>query len=223
MARELTDPASIPLFAGLRGEEIAPILDAASRRTFRESKIIISAAAPATQLFLVTQGHVDYFVVNSHGQEMLLRRMVPGDVFGVASFLSDPVGYLGSAKTARPTEVLEWQRRAVLRLANVYPRFRENALRISLQYVTVCATKHAQLASDTVAERLASAMTGLASRAGHVLPSGVEIEIKNQDLASLADTTLFTASRVLKRWEREGTVAKSRGKVLILRPEKLLS
>jgi CRP-like cAMP-binding protein len=223
MAHELTNPASIPLFAGLRKDQIAAILAAAARRTFKGSEIIISAEEPATHLFLITGGHVDYFVVTSNGEEILLKRLVPGDIFGVASFLSSPMGYLGTAKPARHSEVLEWQHQAVLQLAKAYPRFPENAFRTALQYITVCAKRHARLVSNTAAERLASAMTGLASRTGRVLTSGLEIEIKNEDLASLADTSLFTTSRVLKRWQREGTVGKSRGKVLIRRPEKLLS
>jgi CRP/FNR family transcriptional regulator, nitrogen oxide reductase regulator len=223
MGRELTDPASIPLFAGLRRDEIALIMRAASRRTFKGSEIVISPEEPASRLFLVTGGHVDYFVMTSHGDEILLRRMVAGDIFGIASFLSSPMAYLGTAKAAPHSEVLDWQRPAVLKFAKAYPRFAENAFRVSLQYITVCASRHAGLVSNTVAERLGGAIAGLASRAGRVRPSGVEIEVKNEELASLADTSVFTASRVLKQWEREGTLKKSRGKVLLRRPEKLLS
>ena len=223
MSHELTDLASSPLFAGLKSEEIARIMTAASKRTFKGSKIIISAEEPATRLFLVSRGHVDYFVLTSNGGEILLRRAVRGELFGVAAFFPEPTGYLGTAKTTGHSEVLEWERRVLLWLANACPRFRENAFLSTLQYIPIFVKRHAGLASNTVAERLASAVADLACREGHVLPSGVEIELKNQDLASLADTTLFTASRVLKRWEREGTLAKSRGKVLILRPEKLLS
>jgi len=218
----LTNLASIPLFAGLRRDEVAAVVAAASKRIFKGSDIIMSAEEPATRLFLVTGGHVDYFVLTSHGNEILLRRMVPHDVFGVAAFLSNPIGYLGTAKPAPKGEVLEWQRPVVLRLANAYPRFPENALRISLQYIALIAKRHAQLVSSTAAERLASAVTGLACRAGHALPSGVEVDIKNEELASLSDTSSFTASRILKRWEREGTVEKTRGKVLLRRPENLL-
>jgi len=50
----------------------------------------------------------------------------------------------------------------------------------------------------------------------------VEIDIKNEDLASLADISFFTASRFLQEWERKGAVEKSRGKVLIRCPEKLI-
>jgi CRP-like cAMP-binding protein len=223
MGHELTDPTSSPLFTGLRSDETARIIAAASRRTFKGSKIIISADEPATRLFLVTGGHVDYFVLTSHGGEILLRRAVPGEVFGVASFFPHPTGYLGTAKTAGHSEVLEWERRTVLWLANAYPRFRENAFLSTLQYIPIFVKRHTRLMSSTVAERLASAVADLACRTGRVLPAGVEVELKNQDLASLADTTIFTATRILKRWEREGTVSKSRGKVLIRRPEKLLS
>ena len=83
MGHELTNPASIPLFAGLRKDQIAAILAAAARRTFKGSEIIISAEEPATHLFLITGGHVDYFVVTSNGEEILLKRLVPGDIFGV--------------------------------------------------------------------------------------------------------------------------------------------
>ena len=223
MGPEPTDLTSIPLFAGLRRDEIALIVAAASRRIFEGSEIIMSPEEPATRLYLIRGGHVDYFVLTGCGKEILLRRMVPGDVFGVASFLSSPIGYLGTAKPAPRGEVLEWQRPAVLKLAQAYPRFPENALRVSLQYIALLARRHARLVSSTAAERLASAITGLACRAGHALPSGVEIEIKNEELASLSDTSLFTASRMLKRWEREGAVEKTRGKVLLRRPERLLS
>jgi CRP-like cAMP-binding protein len=223
MGHKLTDFASIPLFAGLRRDEIALIIGAASSRSVKSSEIVIGTDEPATRLVVVTGGHVDYFIPTSHGEEILLKRMLPGDVFGVASFISTPLRYLGTARSSPHGEILEWQRRAVLQLAKTFPRFPENAFRITLEYVSLCARRHAELLSNTAAQRLAIAITALASRAGRVLPSGVEVEIKNEELASLADTSSFTASRVLKRWEREKSVQKSRGRILIRRPEKLLS
>jgi CRP/FNR family transcriptional regulator, nitrogen oxide reductase regulator len=55
-----------------------------------------------------------------------------------------------------------------------------------------------------------------------VRPTGVELSIMNEDLAGLANVSAFTASRLLKEWERQGIVQKSRGKVCILSPESLL-
>ena len=223
MSRELPAPASSPVFSGLRRDEIVRILAAASQRTFKGSEIIIRPDEPAARFFLVATGYVHYFVTTSQGEEILLKRMVPGDIFGLAAFLSRPMGYLGTARPARHSKVLEWQRPTVLQFAEAYPRLLENAFRVSLQYIAGCAKRHARRVSNTAAERLAIAIADVARRSGRVQSSGVEVEIKNEELASLADTTLFTASRVLKRWERQGTVEKSRGKVLLRRPESLLA
>jgi CRP-like cAMP-binding protein len=56
-----------------------------------------------------------------------------------------------------------------------------------------------------------------------MLPGGIEVDIKNEDLASLADVNCFTVSRILGAWERQNVVSKSRGKVLIRCPEKMLA
>jgi CRP-like cAMP-binding protein len=92
-----------------------------------------------------------------------------------------------------------------------------------LRYVALFAERHIALVTKPAQERLAFALTSLGSRAGHMVSSGVEINIKNEDLASLADVSFFTASRFLQEWERKGAVEKSRGKVLIRSPEKLLA
>jgi CRP/FNR family transcriptional regulator, nitrogen oxide reductase regulator len=217
------EPASVRLFAGLGRDQIGVILAAGIQRKFKASELIIRAEEPATRLFLITSGYANYFVVTSTGHEVLLRRLVPGDVIGVGSFLSDPAGYLGSARTVRPSEALTWEHRTVRQLAKTYPVLVENALRKSLRYIALYAQRHIGLVSDRAAERLASALTNLGSRAGHALPRGIEVEITNEDLASLADLSFFTVSRIFKQWEHEGTVEKSRGRVLIRRPEKLLA
>jgi CRP-like cAMP-binding protein len=78
------------------------------------------------------------------------------------------------------------------------------------------------LVSNTAEERLAYTLTELGSRVGHMLPAGIEVDVKNEDLASMADISVFTTSRFLKNWERKGALDKHRGKVLIRCPEKLL-
>jgi CRP/FNR family transcriptional regulator, nitrogen oxide reductase regulator len=219
----MISPASVQLFSGLQVHEIRTIEAAATRRRFEASRIIVTANEPAKSLFLVATGSVDYFVTNEAGQDILLRRLIAGDVFGVGSLLSRPIGYIGTARAAEPINVLEWKDRVIQPLAKTYPHLVENALRTVLRYLALYAKRHIGLVSNTAQERLACALSSLGSRAGHPVPSGVEIGIKNEDLASLADVSFFTASRVLKDWERHGVVEKSRGKVVIRSPEKLLA
>jgi CRP/FNR family transcriptional regulator, nitrogen oxide reductase regulator len=219
----LIEPATVRFFTGLEKSETSIILAAATRRKLRGGEIVARADEPASHLFLVRDGCVDYFVVTDDGRDILLRRLVSGNIFGVGAFLSQPVGYVGTSKAVHNSEVFVWEHAVVRQLTKAYPRLAENALRTVLRYVALFAERHIALVSKPAQERLAFALTSLGSRAGHMVPSGVEIDVKNEDLASLADVSYFTASRFLQEWERKGAVEKSRGKVLIRCPEKLLA
>jgi CRP-like cAMP-binding protein len=219
----LTKPLSVGLFKGLGNHEIPVIRAAAAKRTFEASQIIIRAEESAVRLFFIEVGSVDYYIMTNDGQEILLRRLMPGNAFGFATFLSDPIGYLGTARAAHKTEILIWEHRVARQLAVTYPRLVENALHTSLQYIAMYAKRHMRFVSSTAQERVAYALTDLGSRLGDTVPGGVQVDIKNEDLASLADVNRFTVSRILGTWERQMVVSKSRGKVLIRCPEKMLA
>jgi CRP-like cAMP-binding protein len=219
----MIEPATVELFTGLKQNESRAILAVGTKRQCEASETIIRRTEPATRLFIVRAGNIDYQVETNDGKNILLWRFVPGDVFGVAAFLSEPTGYLGTAISVCRSEILVWEQRVVMHLARDYPQLAQNALRAALRYIALYTERHMRLMSATAQERLAFALTSLGSRAGHALPTGLEIDIRNEDLASLADVNFFTATRLLKAWERKGAVTKSRGKVLIRCPEKLLA
>ena len=56
------------------------------------------------------------------------------------------------------------------------------------------ALRQMALLSETAEERLAYALTQLACEQATILPSGLGIDIKNEDLASLVDISFVTAS-----------------------------
>lgn len=225
IAREnqlMIDLTGVGLFEGLTKDEATSILRLGARRQFKASETIFEMETAARHLILICKGLVNFHIMTERGQRILLRCFVPGEVLGIAAFLSEPAGYLGTATPVNTVEVVAWEHRSVLHLANTYPRITKNAFGIALNYIAEYAQRHLSLFSDTAQQRLAYALTGFGSRAGHPQHNGVEIRITNEDLASLADVSPFTASRQLREWQRKGAVAKSRGKVLIRCPEKLL-
>ena len=74
----------------------------------------------------------------------------------------------------------------------------------------------------TAGERLAHVLVSLASGIGKKVAGGVELKIRNDELANEANVTPFTASRLLSQWQRRGMLLKSRGKILVRSPELLL-
>ena len=51
--------------------------------------------------------------------------------------------------------------------------------------------------------------------------TNVRVAITNEDLGSLANVSMFTASRQMQKWDRKGVIEKGRGKIRILSPEHL--
>jgi CRP-like cAMP-binding protein len=199
------------------------ILGVAEKRSVVAKEMIIHAGDPAVSLFLLCDGRAKYYRVTKRGQQILLSWVSPGDTFGLASILPRPPGYIGSAEAIQDCTFLVWQRSEVRHLSHVYPQLAENALRIACSYLAAYCERHVRLDTGTAKQRVAGTILRLAHKSGHARPCGVELDITNEQLSSLADVGVFTASRLLSKWEHRGAIMKQRGKIRIHVPEKLLA
>jgi CRP-like cAMP-binding protein len=57
---------------------------------------------------------------------------------------------------------------------------------------------------------------------GQRVAGGVELQVRNEELAQEANVTIFTVSRLMVEWEKKGLLTKGRGKVLLRLPEELM-
>ena len=99
-------------------------------------------------------------------------------------------------------------------LCERYPRLVENALLISFDYLAAYRAAHASLICDSAPQRLAQVLANLADGIGQKVPGGIELDVRNEELANEANISPFTASRLLSAWQREGILVKRRGKGL---------
>jgi CRP/FNR family cyclic AMP-dependent transcriptional regulator len=209
--------------AGIGRDQLSEILGAAKIRKIGARQIILREGAPPTHLFLLKSGRAKFYRLTGSGGEVLLSLLAPGDVFGLGTLLARPVPYVGTAETTRDSELVVWEQARIRRLAQKYPRLAQNALGIVLRYLAAHFDRLFDLVTCTAAERLVRAVLHLGKQTGVVVPTGVEITITNEELASQANVSPFTVSRFLNRWARRGALSKSRGRVFIQCPEKLVS
>jgi CRP-like cAMP-binding protein len=207
---------------GLEKSAIESILAAAQVREIAAKRTILSEGEPASHLFLVRTGQARYYKLTKTGNEILLQWLLPGDVFGLGTLLRRPPNYMASGEALSDCELLAWEHTSMRKLAKTYPQLAENGLRIVLHYLKSYSDRHVGLVAKSAQERLAGALLSLGHRTGRVHPHGVEIEATNAQLSALADISPFTTSRLLSGWERDGSVSKARGKVLLHAPEALI-
>jgi len=206
---------------GLTDSERSTIFRTAQPRTYAAYSVIAEQGTVADRFFMLARGSVRYFFITSQGQDVSLFWLAPGDIFGGASLLTLPAEFIVSTETTKESTILVWQRDAIRRLATQFPRLLENGLSIACDYLVWYLATHLSLVFDSARERLAHVIHSLSHGIGQRCTEGVRLEITNEQLANTANLTPFTVSRLLNEWQRNGAILKSRGSILLCRPEQL--
>ena len=207
---------------GLAKPERKSILAAATLQRFHANSVVTNQGQPAYRLFLFTKGRARFFSITEEGKKLILLWLPPGEIFGGRTLLPMPSSYLASTEAVKESWALMWDRNTIRGLAAEYPRLLDNMLLIASEYLAEHLESYLALTSDNARQRLVHVLTTIAPRVGRTVSGGVELDVTNEELANTANVTPFTASRLLSEWHRSGDVLKSRGKLLLRFPERLL-
>jgi CRP/FNR family transcriptional regulator, nitrogen oxide reductase regulator len=212
-----------PLLAGLTESEVNAVLSAATHQVFPAKTVVTEEGDPADHFFVLVSGRARYFFLTQQGKKVILRCLVPGDTLGGLALVSEPMCYAVSSETVTQSSTLVWERATLRSLLVQYPKLVDNALSIMAKYLVLYRVEHAALICGNARQRLATAVSDLARCTGHPTAKGVELNVTNEELASAANITSFTASRLLNDWQRKNLISKKRGRILIFSPAKLVS
>jgi CRP-like cAMP-binding protein len=215
-------PIKPSLFAGLDENALRQIFSAGRVRVIEPKKNVMIKGARPDHLFLLERGRARSYMLTECGEEVLLLWVVPGVVLGLVCLLANAPNYMTNATTVTECAFRVWDHRTIYRLTKIYPQLIENSFRLALHYLKGYMGRHAAIMTKSAASRLADTLLHLAADAGHVQPSGIAIDITNEQLGSLADISFFTASRILSKWEEDRKIYKERGRVTLLAPEALM-
>jgi CRP-like cAMP-binding protein len=207
---------------GLNPAEVKSMLATASLRRFAANSLITSEGDSAGHLFLMLDGSARFYTMTPQGEKIVLRWIPAGEVVGLAVLLSKPVEYIVSAEAVRDSSALVWDRATIRSFAAMYPRVAENALLLAYDYLILYRILHVAVSCQSAPQRLAQVLGYLAKEMGQKVPGGLELHVRNEELANEANVTIFTVSRLMGEWQRKGLLKKSRGKVVLRLPEELI-
>ena len=158
------------------------------------------------------------------GQEVILRMIRPGELFGGAGGWGESV-YPASAVALGSAVVLRLPANDFAALVSQHPDFAMAMIHELAQRLRLAERRIEELQTQRVERRIAHTLLRLAQKVGVKTPDGIRLDLRlsRQDLADLAGTTLSTASRTLSAWDREGLIHAGREQVIILNPHRLVS
>jgi CRP/FNR family transcriptional regulator, nitrogen oxide reductase regulator len=207
---------------GLTPADQATLFQAATVHRFEPGSLITRQGFPAERLALLVRGRARFTCTTRTGRKVNLHWIQPGEVCGLASLLLHPRDYLISAEAVKASVALVWRRPAIRAFAAICPRILDNALLLGYEYIRLYRNAHVSGTSRSARQRLALVLGAMAEGIGHEVKDGIELNVRNEDLAHEANMTIFTTSRLLNEWQRESLLVKTRGKILVRSPQDLL-
>ena len=207
---------SLPLFANMSDADIDRLLARASLRRLLIGEAVFEQGQKATQFFLLLHGRLKVMQVTSEGQQIIVRVVHPGDLFGFAQALQRD-DYPGTPLAAAESLVRCWPNEVWGHFVEQNPLMAVNAMRTLGQRLQEAHTRIREMATEQVERPVAHAVLRLMDQAGKREEDGVRIDfpLTRQDVAEMTGTTLHTVSRIFSAWEGQGIVRGGRQKLLV--------
>jgi CRP-like cAMP-binding protein len=214
--------AGLPMFAGLATDQLDSIVKEAQSVRYSKGTNVFEQDAPATSFFILLHGHLRVAKLTPAGQQVVVRFVAPGEIFGVAKAIGRTT-YPATATAVVDSVALSWPSAAWPRLVENNPALATNALQMVGSRLQEAHTRVVEMSTEQVERRVAHALLRLAKQAGRKVEEGVRIDfpISRQDVAEMTGTTLHTVSRILSAWEERGWVEGGRQKIVIREAHKL--
>lgn len=205
------------LFAGLPRRRLLTALKSCQCFRLQKKKIVYRRGEPGNEMCIVLSGGVKVSAQSADGKEIIFDLLSAGDFFGELSLLD------GGPRTATVTTLVP----SVLAVLdrNCFMPFLEANPMTAVRLLHILA--HRLRSTDTFLEevlffdsetRLAKRVMALEDIYGKAEGKDIQIElnVSQQDIASLVGITRETANKLLKKWEREKIVSLQQGRLTIL-------
>jgi len=211
-----------PFLEDIATSDMGTILAAAKQLRFLTNSVVTNQGHPAVRLYMVLSGAARSFYLTQGGQKLHVYSFPPGEMFGGMAMVARDSEYVVSTEAVKDSHMLVWERASMRGFAARYPKLLDNALSIAADYLNITIATQVALSCHTARQRLAEVLVSLASGVGRRVSGGIELVVRNEELATAANITPFTVSRLISEWQRTGMLAKTRGKVVLPSPERLL-
>lgn len=204
-----------------------PVLEAVAaaarpRRVARATRIF-NQGDENVRAHVVIEGGVRISQTGSDGAQVVVRFISPGEMFGTVALFTDS-NYPADATALADTLEASWSEVELLDLMTRYPQIAINAIRIIGRRLQEVQNRMRELATQSAERRVAHALLRLVRQSGRSTTAGTTINfsLRRKDVADVAGTTLYTASRILTGWEKAGLVVSQQHRLTIRNPSELL-
>lgn len=201
------------LFRNLPAKDRQKIAAVSRERVFEKGETIFHEGRPSDSVWLTVKGRVHLLHYLSQGRAQTTCVMTPCETFCCLPAL-DRGSYPATAVAATQATVLQIPASLFHEVMGRSPAMLRETLCVFGGRLRQVEAKGC-LAHDPVERRIAQALMTLQKKFGDTIP------LTKQEIAEVVGTTVETAIRTISRFQQEGWVRSTRGRLELLQPEAL--
>jgi CRP/FNR family transcriptional regulator, cyclic AMP receptor protein len=208
----------VTLFADLADEDIAQLMSAARRRSFRSGEVIFHRDDPGQVLYMIKEGKVKISIISPDGQEISLAVFGKGEYFGEFSLL-DSLPRSADAIALEKVECYTLQRSDFHNAIMNNPKI---AIKV-LEALTKRLRNTDQMVEDLifldVYGRVAKKLLELADAHGIKTEQGVRIDVRltQQELASMVGASRESVNKVMGYFSEKDFISTDKHRITLHR------
>lgn len=201
-------------------EDVHQIARLGVKRAVEESGFFFLQGEPAKFLYILLSGRAKLCQIASDGQQVNLRTIHPNQLFGAIGAVEPQATYPACAQALEDSCAIAIRSDDFRQLLEQRPHLSFGLMQLMTGYIQEMQNRYRESVTEKVEQRIARVLLRLAAQSGKRVDDGVLIELpfSRQDLAEMAGTTLYTVSRVLSMWEKQGVISTGRERVTLTNP-----
>jgi CRP-like cAMP-binding protein len=146
--------SDLPVFAGLSAESLDDILKRAHARHYAKGAAVFSQSETAHSFFLLLHGRLRVTQLTPQGEQIVVRFVSPGDLFGVAMALGRD-DYPATATAVVDSLVLQWPSTAWPQMIGRHPALASNTMRVIGRRLQDAHQRLREISTEDVERRVA--------------------------------------------------------------------
>jgi len=205
-------------------DDLNLILNNSITRSLEESGFFFFQGDPADYLYVLISGQAKLIQSSPAGQQVNLRVIYPWQMFGALGAVRESATYPASAQALEDSSALAIKSEFLHQMMKTRPQLAFDLMQLMTSYIQEMQSRYRELATERVEQRVANALIRLAGQAGvrAEKDAGIELSFSRQEVAEMTGTTLYTISRLLSEWERQGLIETGRERIVIVKPHELV-
>ena len=216
--------ARSPVFGTFPATALENLASTMQRRLYKRGQVVFHQDDPGASVHVIESGRVKVVLAGAEGEELLLRVLGEGEIFGELALLDGrPRSATVMALEDTVTHVLE--RSAFLEYLRGHPDATLDLCRALAELIRRLTEQVEDLALLDVPRRLERKLLELADAYGQPTPEGTRIDLRltQSELASMIGTSRASVNYCLASLEARGIIRRDSQRIVLRRPEALRS